>query len=117
MSTENNAHNLLSEQSQAWLTSIMTNSCYCHYFAVCLEGEEIYPVGSWNVPFYSIEEAMQFKNEMQIKHPDSELHIIEGMLCADSAMREAPNQYWATWQNKHKQRLENLDAKKKAVTL
>ena len=117
MSTENNAHNLLSEQSQAWLEAVLKHTLYCHYFAVGINGDEPYPMGAWHAPFYSIEEAMQFKNEMQIQHPDSGLHIIEGMLCADSAMREAPNQFWATWQNKHKQRLENLDANKKAVTL
>lgn len=116
MSTENNAHNLLSEQSQAWLNAVMQQEHYFHYFAVGMDDNK-YPMGDWNAPFYSIEEANQFKDAMQVQYPDSELHIVEGMLCADSAMREAPNQFWATWQNKHKQRLEELGANKKAVTL
>ncbi|MDM1757585.1 hypothetical protein HX127_08365 [Acinetobacter sp. 256-1] len=72
--------------------------------------DEMYPVGNWNAPFYSFEEAKEFKDMMQAKYPDREFSRIEGMLCIDGAMKETPNKFWATWQKKHKQRIALLTA-------
>lgn len=98
----------LSEQSQAWLNTMLSKSRYCHYFAVCIHGNEIYPMGNWNAPFYSIEEAKQFKDMMQAKHPSLEFSRIEGTLHIDGAMKDIPNKFWATWQKKHEQRIAAL---------
>ena len=100
----------LSEQSQAWLDVMLKKPRYCHYFAVCIDGDEMYPLGSWNAPFYSVEEAKQFKDMMQAKHLDREFTCIEGTLHIDGAMKDTPNKFWATWQKKHKQRISALTA-------
>ena len=100
----------LNEQSKAWLNAVLKETRYCHYFAVCVDGGEVYPVGNWNAPFYSFEEAKEFKDMMQAKYPDREFSRIEGMLCVDGAMKETPNKFWATWQKKHKQRIALLTA-------
>ncbi|MDD2944529.1 hypothetical protein [Acinetobacter sp.] len=108
--SENSNQNLLSEQSQAWLESVLKHTQYCHYFAVGMDDNK-YPIGDWHAPFYSIEEATQFKDMMQAKHPDRDFSHIEGMLHIDSAMKNTPNKFWATWQKKHKERIASLKTK------
>lgn len=116
MPNQINSKNLLNEQSQAWLDSSLKHTRYCHFFAICI-GDNKYPMGDWNAPFYSIEEAHQFKEAMQAKYPNEEFYRIEGILHVDGAMKDAPNKFWATWQKKHKQRIKDLETNEKAETL
>ncbi|MHA3079323.1 hypothetical protein [Acinetobacter sp. ANC 5502] len=99
---------LLSEQSQAWLKAVSSNTRYFHYFAVCFE-DDVYPMGKWNIPFFSIEEAFQFKEMLQKKFPNRTFMRVEGMLCADMALKnQDTSPYWKIWINKHKKRLAHL---------
>lgn len=51
------------ERIQPWIDAIADNKRYCFYIAVGLADSEIaYPLGNWNIPFYSFEEANQFKS-------------------------------------------------------
>ena len=94
-----------SEETKAWLAAWSDNDRYCHYFAIAVDGEEKHLMGNWNAPFYSSEEAKQFQGMMQDKHPDSELVCIEGLMHINGAMANTPNEFWATWQKKHTDRL------------
>lgn len=111
MPNSNTSQNLLSEQSQAWLNAWLDAPRYCHFFSVGIEGGSRHLMGDWDAPFYSIEEAQQFKEAMQAKYPNNEFHCIEGVLCIDDAMRNTPNKFWTTWQKKHNQRLSSLENK------
>lgn len=102
----------ISEQ-QEWLNSWARDSHYCHYFAVNFEGGACYPMGDWNAPFYTLEEAQEFKNVMQVKHPEITLYLIRGALSVEGVLNDTPNKFWETWQKKHKQRIENLSKKLK----
>lgn len=95
----------LSKDSQAWLDSMLKHTRYCHYFSVCLAKDDVMLMGSWNAPFYTIEEAHQFKRMMQAKFPDQDLICIEGATCTDGAMKNTPNKFWAIWQKKHKEHI------------
>lgn len=111
MPNSNTPQNPLSEQSQAWLNAWLDAPRYCHFFAVGIEGGSPYPMGDWNAPFFSVEEAKQFKDQMKEKYPDLEFIRIEGVVHIDGAMKDTPNHFWATWQKKHKQRLSSLENK------
>ncbi|MDN5625425.1 MAG: hypothetical protein L0G96_19995 [Acinetobacter sp.] len=105
--SKNNAQTLLSEESQHWLNCCLRDSRYCHYFSICM-GENNHLMGNWDAPFYSIEEAQEFKEAMQAEHPDRDFFRVEGVLSIDGAMEDTPNKFWETWQNKHKNRIAEL---------
>ena len=105
------------ERIQAWIDAMADNKRYCFYIAVGLADSDItYPLGNWNIPFYSIEEANQFKNEAQLKYPDCSFNFITGTLRIDQAMEAVSCVFWAKWQKKHNERISLLD-NKKAVLL
>ncbi len=111
MSNQINSTRQLDEQSQAWLNAMLQKTRYCHYFALCFAEDDMHPMGNWNAPFYSIEEASQFKNQIQSEHPDREFMLIEGVLHINGAMGHTPNKFWATWQQQHKARISSLENK------
>ena len=85
--------------------------------AIGLVNSEIaYPLGNWNIPFYSFEEADQFKNAAQLKYPDLNFDFITGALHTDKAMENVSCVFWDKWQKKHNERIYLLD-NKKAVSL
>ena len=99
----------LNAKSQAWLNSASQQTQYLHYFAVCFE-DDTYPMGKWNIPFFSIEEAYQFKEMLQKKYPNRTFFRAEGMIHAEMAFKnEERNAYWKIWINKHKKRLAQLN--------
>ena len=72
------------ERIQAWIDAMADNKRYFFYIAVGLaDSDTAYPLGNWNIPFYSIEEANQFKNEAQLKYPDCSFNFITGTLRID----------------------------------
>ncbi len=113
INSKDTTENLLSEQSQAWLNAWLDAPSYCHYFAVGMENCDPNLMGDWNAPFYTLEEAQEFKNLMQGKHPESPLFFTRGVLSVDSALNHTPNKFWRIWQKKHKQRIENICKKLK----
>lgn len=100
-------------EQQEWLNAWARDSRYCHYFSVNFEGDSCCLMGPWNAPFYTLEEAQEFKNLMQGKHPESPLFFTRGVLSVDSALNHTPNKFWRIWQKKHKQRIENICKKLK----
>ena len=109
MPNQNTNHIQPSADYQAWLDAWLKAPRYCHYFAVSTEDDK-HPMGNWDAPFYSFDEASQFARAIQSKCPDKTLLCIEGVLHVDGAMKYTPNKYWATWQKKHKQRIAELMA-------
>lgn len=99
------------QQQQEWLDAWMQHSRYCHYFSVTFADDNGYPMGNWNAPFFSIEEAKAFKDLVHVKHPKREFMLIEGVLHVDVTDRVAKNTYWETWIQKHKQRIHALCGK------
>lgn len=98
------------ERIQAWIDAIADNKRYCFYIAVGLADSDIaYPLGNWNIPFYSIEEANQFKNEAQLKYPDCSFDFITGTLHINQAMEDVSCVFWAKWQKKHNERISLLN--------
>ena len=98
------------ERIQAWIDAMADNKRYCFYIAVGLADSDIaYPLGNWNIPFYSIEEANQFKNEAQLKYPDCSFNFITGTLRIDQAMEAVSCVFWAKWQKKHNERISLLN--------
>lgn len=101
------------ERIQAWIDAMADDKCYCFYITVGLADSDItYPLGNWNIPFYSLEEADQFKSEAQLKYPDSRFNFITGTLRINQAMEAVSCVFWAKWQKKHNDRISLLDTKK-----
>ncbi|WP_441373420.1 hypothetical protein [Acinetobacter lwoffii] len=105
------------ERIQAWIKTMSDDISYCSYIAIGMVNSEIsYPLGNWNIPFYSFEEAYQFKKAAQLKYPDINFGFITGVLHTDKAMEAVSCVFWAKWQKKHNERISLLD-NKKAVLL
>lgn len=98
------------ERIQAWIDAMADNKRYCFYIAVALANSDIaYPLGNWNIPFYSIEEANQFKNEAQLKYPDCSFNFLTGTLHINQAMEDVSCVFWTKWQKKHNERISLLN--------
>jgi len=98
------------ERIQTWIDAIADNKRYCFDIAVGLADSDIaYPLGNWNIPFYSIEEANQFKKAAQLKYPDSSFNFITGTLHIEKAMEDVSYVFWDKWQNKHNERISLLN--------
>lgn len=99
----------LPKRSQDWLASVLKNKQYFHYFAVAFEGDP-YPMGRWNAPFYTAEEAFRFKEELQKLYPDKVFMRVEGGICASMAAEaKNDNKYWKAWIEKHLERVADLE--------
>ena len=98
------------ERIPAWIDAIANNKRYCFYIAIGLANSDIaYPLGNWDIPFYSMEEANQFKNKAQLKYPDCSFDFITGTLHIDQAMEDVSCVFWAKWQKKHNERISLLN--------
>ncbi|WP_180114293.1 hypothetical protein [Acinetobacter sp. YH12063] len=106
------------EQIQAWISGLANNTSYCSYIAIGVANSDVtYPLGNWNIPFYSFEEASQFKKEAELKYPNLSFNFILGTLLIDKAMEHVSCVFWKKWQQKHNERLEGLKTNKKVVIL
>lgn len=99
----------LNQRSQDWLASALKMKGYFHYFAVAFEGD-IYPMGKWDAPFFTAEEAFQFKEELQKQYPDKNFMRVEGSICGSMALKsKGINKYWDAWLEKHIERVAELE--------
>ena len=99
----------LPKHSQDWLASVLKSKQYFHYFAVAFEGD-LYPMGKWNAPFYTAEEAFPFKEELQKQFPDKTFMRVEGGIYASIAVEaKNENKYWNAWIKKHLERVATLE--------
>lgn len=102
-------HFSLPAKSQAWLDYSLKCKGYFHYFAVSFEGD-LYPMGKWDAPFYTAEEAFLFKEELQKQFPDKTFLRVEGAICASMAVKNKDeNKYWNAWIKKHLERVATLE--------
>lgn len=98
------------ERIQTWIDAMADNKRYCFYIAVGLPDSDIaYPLGNWNIPFYSIEEANQFKNDAQLKYPDRSFNFITGTLHIEKTREDVSCVFWDKWQKKHNERISLLN--------
>ena len=98
------------ERIQPWIDAMADNKRYCFYIAVGLADSEIAnPLGSWNIPFYSFEEANQFKSAAQLKYPDFSFDFITGTLNIEKAREDVSCVFWDKWQKKHNERISLLN--------
>ena len=98
------------ERIQAWIDAMADNKRYCFYIAIGLADSDIaYPLGNWNIPFYSFEEANQFKNDAQLKYPNLSFNFITGTLHIEKAMEDISCVFWDKWQKKHNERISLLN--------
>ena len=107
-----NPTNQAQEKIQTWIDSMANDKRYCFYIAVGRVNSGIaYPLGNWNIPFYSFEEANQFKNAIQLEHPDYSFYFITGALHVKKAMERVSCVFWKKWQKKHNERISLLNNK------
>lgn len=100
------------ERIQAWINTMVDDNRYCFYISVELTDSDIpYPLGNWNIPFYSFEEANQFKDAAQLKYPAYDFNFITGTLHVEKAMEDSSCVLWENWQKKHRERIALLDNK------
>ena len=98
------------ERIQPWIDAMADNKRYCFYIAVGLADSEIaYSLGNWNIPFYSFEEANQFKSAAQLKYPDFSFDFITGTLNIGKVREEVSCVFWGKWQKKHNERISLLN--------
>lgn len=102
----------LKERIQTWINTMADDKRYCFYISVELTDSDIaYPLGNWNIPFYSFEEANQFKDAAQLKYPAYDFNFITGTLRVEKAMEDSSCVLWGNWQKKHRERIALLDNK------
>ncbi|MDC5303106.1 hypothetical protein OHW80_17455 [Acinetobacter baumannii] len=102
---------ILSQESKEWLKAFSTKTRYCHYFALSVVGDKC-PMGTWDAPFFSIDELNEFAQDIYKSNPELDLQYFEGAMILEGAMRPAANKYWENWQQKHKERIANIELQK-----
>lgn len=106
-------------QTQAWLEAITQDPDRCHYFTVANASDNSSTkgkFGTWDAPFFSMEEAEQFKLLMQIRYSDARLVIGRGEICSSDAFSQCRNRFWTLWTRKHKQRIQMLSKQQSGAT-
>jgi len=106
-------------QTQAWLNAALCNPSRCHYFTVTNASDNSSTkgkFGTWDAPFFSLEEAEQFKSRMQIRYSDARLVIGRGEICSSDAFSQCRNRFWTLWTRKHKQRIQMLSKQQSGAT-
>lgn len=100
------------ERIQTWINSMADDKRYCFYIAVGIEDSDIkYSLGNWNIPFYSFEEANQFKQAIQQESANRGFYFITGTLHIEKAMEDVSCVFWKKWQKKHHKRISLLNNK------
>lgn len=106
-------------QTKAWLEAITQDPDRCHYFTVANASDNSSTkgkFGTWDAPFFSMEEAEQFKSLMQIRYSDARLVIGKGEICSSDAFSQCRNRFWTLWTRKHKQRIQVLSKQQSGAT-
>lgn len=98
-------------QTKVWLETITQDPDRCHYFTVTKASDNSSTkgkFGTWDAPFFSMEEAEQFKSLMQIRYTDARFVIGKGEIPTSEAFKQSRNRFWTHWTRKHKQRIQLL---------
>lgn len=106
-------------QTQAWLETITQDPDRCHYFTVANASDNSSTrgkFGTWDAPFFSMEEAEQFKSLMHIRYSSARLVIGKGEIPTSEALNQSRNRFWTQWVRKHKQRIQMLSKQQSEAT-
>lgn len=106
-------------QTKAWLEAITQDPGRCHYFTVANASDNSSTkgkFGTWDAPFFSMEEAGQFKSLMQIRYSSARLVIGKGEIPTSEALSQCRNRFWTLWTRKHKQRIQMLSKQQSGAT-
>ncbi|HBI1384560.1 TPA: hypothetical protein JI393_RS14355 [Acinetobacter baumannii] len=99
------------EKTQEWLDSVLRDPKRCHYFTVIKKDGATGSdnrFGTWDAPFFDMEEAKQFKDLMHTRFTNARLIIGKGEIPSDDAFSQCRNRFWVKWLRKHKQRIKTL---------
>ena len=110
-------NNLPKAQTQAWLLEMLNDPEQCHYFAVVMvedDAPERGNFGTWDAPFYHLDEAEKFRDTMKIRFSNARMVINKGTLPLSDALTQGRNRFCNTWIKSHKKRLQQLSTKKEA---
>lgn len=113
-------NNLPKAQTQAWLIAMLKDSTQCHYFTVTNASDNSSTngkFGTWDAPFFSIEEAEKFKSLMQIRYTDARFVIGKGEIPSSDAFSQSRNRFWTQWVRKHKQRIQLLSKRQSGAAV
>lgn len=100
----------IQDQLDAWMGDENT----CHYFAIQISGQESYPFGKLNRPFYELEKAVRKLEDLKAKHPDTDFYIGYGGFATDFLNFENDDisMHEKIWLNLHEWRLAKLKVSK-----
>lgn len=100
----------LSAEDQLSFDAWSTHIRYCSYFVLSIEGD-IHPIGSWDAPFFSIEELNAFARNILTIHPELEDHLswTFGNITVRILDNTPHNAHWQIWQEKHRERIAKLE--------
>lgn len=107
-------------QTKAWLEAITQDPDHCHYFTVTNASDNSSTngkFGTWDAPFFSIEEAEKFKSLMQIRYTDARFVIGKGEIPSSDAFSQSRNRFWTQWVRKHKQRIQLLSKRQSGAAV
>lgn len=97
-------------QIEAWLL----DEDSCHYFSIQIQGQEVYPFGVINRPFFHLDQAERKLEDLKSKNPKVCYYISYGAF--DNSILDFEDEnvpMWErVWLNQHKFRLTNLRIKK-----
>ncbi|KAF1027101.1 MAG: hypothetical protein GAK29_00907 [Acinetobacter bereziniae] len=112
MSKSSTKVNGLEQKLENWLK----DEGFCHYFAIQIKGEEVLPFGFANRPFYSLDQARTYLEQLQTTNPEVDYHLCFSGIdvdCVDFDNLEFP-MWHRVWMNQHQVRLIKLRMWKKS---
>lgn len=94
------------DEQQQWLDAVLKETRYCHYFTVSI-ADKTSPLGyrpsRSSEKFYTVDEAKQYKAELEQQHPSRDYIVTSGSTYADELVFN-----FSRWALLHKQRIELL---------
>ncbi|HCW5675037.1 TPA: hypothetical protein ACGIJP_003885 [Acinetobacter baumannii] len=109
-SNKNKTPEKMLAQIDAWLL----DEDFCHYFSIQIQGQEVYPFGVINRPFFHLDQAERKLESLKSKNPKICYYISYGAFpksILDFEDEGAPMRE-RVWLNQHKFRLINLSVEK-----
>ncbi|MFX4672155.1 hypothetical protein ABTB51_10225 [Acinetobacter baumannii] len=109
-SNKNKTPEKMLAQIDAWLL----DEDFCHYFSIQIQGQEVYPFGVINRPFFHLDQAERKLESLKSKNPKICYYISYGAFpksILDFEDEGAP-MWERVWLNQHEFRLINLSVKK-----
>ncbi|HAV3167078.1 TPA: hypothetical protein JIF69_003726, partial [Acinetobacter baumannii] len=109
-SNKNKTPEKMLAQINAWLL----DEDFCHYFSIQIQGQEVYPFGVINRPFFHLDQAERKLESLKSSNPEVDYYITAGAFATYALNfedEEAP-MWERVWLNFHEYRLINLQVQK-----